>query len=519
MKEKIDVIKKWILEHDVLLIFLFSTFLSISAFLYFYNAGLIAAYGDSRGHLNIARRVFDSYSPGVAQLGGYWLPLLHVLMFPTIWIDFFWQTGISGSIPNMVSYIVSVVFIYKLVLRISGSRFASFIAFIIVAFNLNFLYMQVTPMTESLFICTLILSIYFFYRWIEDQKRIQYLTISSVFILLSSLNRYEGWLLALGAVFILSLNLLLKKFGKQAEGYLVIFSTIAITGILFWIMWGFVIFGDPLEFMHNDLSAGKQTTSAYGREKIVGQDNIKDAVLVNLYSANHTSGILLVGLFIFSLVFYLVNKNRTIFELRNMFLLLLLAPFVFDILTVFIGNVPVEVPQLSNIPPPGNYFNIRYSLYLLPAIAVFIAIISKRKILLSAILIFVIFNYLITFNFYKNFKNIVTLKDAGIIAETYPKKGLNWFKENYDHGEILASTGAFDAYMHDTGFLQKKFIVEGSYGIWDKALVNPEQYARWIIISDGNERDRLYEKLDFKLVNKNYNVAYKESGFTIYKRK
>lgn len=511
--------KKIILRHHVFIIVIISLLISIVSFFYYFNADLITAYGDSRGHLNIARRIVDSYSPGFAQLGGYWLPLLHILMLPTIWIDFFWSTGVSGSIPNMLSFIISVVYIYKLVYRLTRDKLSSLIAFILSALNLNFIYMQATPMTESLFICTLVLSIYFLHLWLTDQKKIQFLILSSVFIILSSLNRYEGWLLAIGAIFLFFMNYLIKKFNKQAEGIMIIFSTLTVMGIILWIIWGATIFRDPFEFMHNDLSAGRQTTSAYGREKPYGEGSLTDAIKVNIFSAYHTSSAITVLLFIFSFFAYLYKKNKSIFDLKNSFLLLLIAPFMFDVLTVFVGNVPVEVPELSNIPPPGNYFNIRYSLYLIPAISIFIAIATKKKIFLLCLLIIIVINNFLFFDFYRNFKNIVTLKDAGVIAEIYPQDGLDWFKKNYDNGMVLASTGAFDAFMHDTKFKQKNFIVEGSYIVWDKSLVSPASYAKWILISRGNERDSLYSSLSNAKINKDYTLAYVNSNFTIYKRK
>ena len=36
-------------------------------------------YGDAVAHLGIARRLLDARYPGLAQLGGVWLPLPHLL--------------------------------------------------------------------------------------------------------------------------------------------------------------------------------------------------------------------------------------------------------------------------------------------------------------------------------------------------------------------------------------------------------------------------------------------------------
>ena len=52
------------------------------SFLYYFQRGDVLLYGDAVAHLNIARRVFDSKTPGLLQLGTVWLPLPHLLMIP-----------------------------------------------------------------------------------------------------------------------------------------------------------------------------------------------------------------------------------------------------------------------------------------------------------------------------------------------------------------------------------------------------------------------------------------------------
>ena len=66
-------------------------------------------------HINIARRVFDSRTPGLLQLGTVWLPLPHLLMIPFLLSDWMWQTGVGGSIPSMIGYVFGVAGIFRLV--------------------------------------------------------------------------------------------------------------------------------------------------------------------------------------------------------------------------------------------------------------------------------------------------------------------------------------------------------------------------------------------------------------------
>ncbi|HVX65122.1 MAG TPA: hypothetical protein VHA11_00895, partial [Bryobacteraceae bacterium] len=54
--------------------------LSAAAIAFFYSHGYLLYYGDATAHLNIARRVLDSRTPGWGQIGTVWLPLPHLLM-------------------------------------------------------------------------------------------------------------------------------------------------------------------------------------------------------------------------------------------------------------------------------------------------------------------------------------------------------------------------------------------------------------------------------------------------------
>src|SRR3990167_9349752 len=92
-------------------IFILTT-ISVYTFLHYYLNGLGLAYNDARSHLDIGRRVVEGLKPGLAQLGSVCLPLPHVLMIPTIWIDFFWHSGLSGALISMISFVATGVIIY-----------------------------------------------------------------------------------------------------------------------------------------------------------------------------------------------------------------------------------------------------------------------------------------------------------------------------------------------------------------------------------------------------------------------
>src|SRR5256885_12956483 len=89
--------------------------ISFLTFAYYFRAGDVLLYGDAVAHINIARRVFDSQTPGLLQLGTVWLPLPHVLILPFIVSNRMWQSGIGGSIPSMAGFVFGVLGIFRLV--------------------------------------------------------------------------------------------------------------------------------------------------------------------------------------------------------------------------------------------------------------------------------------------------------------------------------------------------------------------------------------------------------------------
>src|SRR5215471_12780685 len=86
-------------DRDLLRVTALAVLAALFSFLYCFQRGEILLYGDAVAHINIARRVFDSQTPGLLQLGTVWLPLPHLLMAPFLLSDWMWQTGVGASIP------------------------------------------------------------------------------------------------------------------------------------------------------------------------------------------------------------------------------------------------------------------------------------------------------------------------------------------------------------------------------------------------------------------------------------
>src|SRR4051812_5051652 len=137
---------------------LVAAILSVSAFLWCFSRNEILLYGDAVAHINIARRVLDSLTPGPLQLGTVWLPLPHILMLPFVNSDPAWQSGVAGSIGSMCAFIFGTIGVYRLVVLLA-SRPAAWLAALLYVCNPNLVYMQATAMTESIYLAAFVWSI------------------------------------------------------------------------------------------------------------------------------------------------------------------------------------------------------------------------------------------------------------------------------------------------------------------------------------------------------------------------
>jgi hypothetical protein len=140
-------------------------------------------------------------------------------MIPFVVSNKLWQSGAGGSFPSMIAYVFGVVGIFRLVrglltpVRVEENLHGStsvntvasvgaWTAAVVYGANPNLIYMQVTAMTESLYLCLFIWSVVFFAEFVgalEVSKGRLSLMRCAYCLAAAELTRYDGWFLA-GAV-------------------------------------------------------------------------------------------------------------------------------------------------------------------------------------------------------------------------------------------------------------------------------------------------------------------------------
>src|SRR6266404_1630327 len=97
--------------------------------------GYTLYYGDAEAHLNIARRILDSRTPGPEQIGTVWLPLPHVLMVPLVMRDDWWRSGLAGTVVSCACFVLAGAFLFATARRVYGSQAAALAVALLFALN------------------------------------------------------------------------------------------------------------------------------------------------------------------------------------------------------------------------------------------------------------------------------------------------------------------------------------------------------------------------------------------------
>ncbi len=444
-------------------------------------------YGDARSHLDVARHVTDGLRVGLTQLGSVWLPMPHLLMVPLVAINPLWHSGAAGAIVSGLAFVYSAVRLFSLIDELTSNRLAAWLGAAVFVVNLNMLYVQSTALTEPVLLAFMIGAVYHLARWMRTLS-VWELTLAGVLVFCATLTRYEGWALLLGAIgVVVAWSFIADRQDKAPQANVVLFTAVSAYGIVLWLLYNRIIFGNSLYFLSSAYSAQAINGSQAQFGLLGTKGNLAESVLTYGWDMVGVVGpVVLIAAGISALAALLVRHERR----RTLFvLLLLLVPVLFEVASLYAGQTTIRVPELF----PHGMWNDRYGLMALPFCAVAFGILVGRikARWLSRIAAVAIAAVVAGGTVLMGLGTPLTLADGRVGTSSatagHPPVVADYLQRHYTGGEVLADDSAASPLIFATGLDLKNFVTVGFHPFWEHALRNPAGNVRWVLAYPGDE--------------------------------
>ena len=487
---------------------------------FFYTRGLSNLYGDGLAHMEGARRIFDSFTPGYEEIGSVWLPLYHLICAPLAINDFLWRSGLAGGIVSSTAFALTAYLLFRLGAEINRSLAAGWVALAGALLCPSYLYLASTPLTEPLALLWLVLVAYALFRYSQSGSW-KSLVGAAAAAFLGTLTRYEGWNVlpfATLLVFLLYHCPWRQRFLRAA-----FFATVAGTGPLLWLLHNAHRYGNPLEFYNGrnsalDIYAHQLATTAFpyptdGSLLLSARYYLEDLKLV--------IGIWSLELAVLGLVAWCASLRES---RRGAVAVLFIVPLPFYLQAMAHAAIPLYVPTLF----PYTHYNLRYGIEMIAGIALFPSFVffpALGKKLRVALLI--VFLALLG-------RQFTVLTAAGVREMPVIKEGIlntpcrsqrqraiiKYLRAHYDGKRLLVAQGKWPCVMPELDIRLGNTLSYGNRKYGSKMRTEPEKWAEWVIRGEGDEVDNLMQSypqafLDYEVVDEGDFKG--EGSFKIYR--
>ncbi len=457
--------KRW---GSVFLVAALLAVISVAAARWCASRGYTLYYGDAEAHLNIARRVLDSRTPGPEQLGTVWLPLPHLLMIPLAGRDARWYSGSAGVIPSEIFFVLAGAFLFSTARRVYASGFAAAATAAVFALNPNMLYLQSTPMTEPVFAGALAALIWALVRFC-DEPSVWAILMAAVASNAASLTRYEGWfLIPFAALFVLV--------SAKRKWHAGLFAILAALGPVAWLAHNQYYYSNALEFANGPYSAAAiyHRQLAQGMARYPGDGDWITAVEYYFAAMKLVAGwpVLLAGV---------AGGFASVINRKASWPLMLLAlPPVFYIWSIHSSGTPVFVPYLR----PEAWYNTRYGIAALPWTALatggLIALagqsgLGRRRWTMAVTVVLVA---AISLGWALTAGTPVTWKESQINSaarRAWTREAAGFLAVNYRPGSgLIYAFGDLTGVLREARIPLRDGLHEGNHPYWEGAVGRPE---------------------------------------------
>jgi hypothetical protein len=306
-----------------------------------FRRGYILYWGDAQAHLDNSRMIIDSRTPGYDQLGTVWLPVLHAICLPFVGNDWLWTTGLAGTIPVAICFVIAGACFYYAAKYAYASSAAALVVLAAFVLNPNILYLASIPMTEIVFFAGLGAALLALFRFRATQNW-WFIVLGIIASWWMSLTRYDGWFLIpfLAAAFAIFAR-------RRRIAVFLAISALASLAPIWWLGHNFWETGNALDFYNGPYSAAV----IQGSRWYPGYHDWLAALHYYAKAGQLCAGWPLIVLGVAGAICAILRKRAA------GVLFLLLTP-AFYIWSIHSSKTPIFVPQLW----PHSYYNTRYGI-------------------------------------------------------------------------------------------------------------------------------------------------------------
>lgn len=467
--------------------------LAASAADWFFAHGYILYYGDAMAHLNASRSIIDSKTPGYDELGTVWLPVLHVICLPWVSNDRLWSSGLAGTIPVAICFVIAGLFFFLAAYEAYESSAAAAIVAACFALNPNVLYLASIPMTEIVFAAGLSILLFALLRYRNTRNSV-WIVVGIVVSWLMSLTRYDGWFLIPFAALWFAAN------SRRKLLVFVLFGALAALAPLYWMQYNWWETGNPLDFYNGPYSAA----AIQGASTYPGYHDWKTALQYYSIACRLFAGPVLIALGALGIA--CAAAKRALAPI--LFLFLLPAFYVWSIHS---AKLPVRVPQFW-----GAYYNTRYALAVIPvaafaAGAVILILPRRAASYWFAIPLLAIVPWLIR----PSQENWICWKESQVNSVSrrfWTKAAAQYLEANYQNGQgILASSGDVTGIFCEARIHLAQTVNIGNGPWWFAATLRPDLFhpSGWAVMQNGDRLDKALKRAGSSVYAPAYDIASK----------
>lgn len=513
------------LDWSLLLAASVTMLVGLGALYWSYRSNLILAYGDSAAHLNIARHVLDSRTPGIAQLGTVWLPIPHLLMQPFVWNDFLWRTGLAGSIVGLLCFEITAIMIFLSIRLIARHELAAWVGVTVFVTNPSALYLYTTALTEPVLLMAMTASGYFLLRWSKRESH-RDLLIAGVLAAVAIGSRFDGWFFFLVCAPAVAFIVYFRwRDPVRTEGVTLAFMAFPLYAMFLWFFYNWLIWGNPLQFNEGQDSAAGMNGTLIDLLSVSTRHHLLLSALTYNWCVLDNLGVLVTVTAAAGLAAYLATTRLRPDSLVT-YTFLSAAPF--NIISLSLGQTLILIPQLR----PSGYFNVRYGILLLPAAAIFTAYLAdffahyvRRSVVISVMALALIGQGALWIPGWPS--SVITIADGlhGVsggysgtaqgMRDSMP--AARYFRAHYHGGGALAFTGNYPWFFPQAGIDFRQYIDIYNGPLWTQALQDPTPYVEWVVLHPGDELDMMTLRHNANFID-HYALRFQAHGYAIYSR-